>query len=105
MALSRSGATGRRAALTYARKRLGSLSASSNDSHATGARETRAQALTRVVLPEPAGADTRISGQTSPSSIRVSRRTRDTSSWCEVGIDSLVIKRGLNIIDSRRDLS
>jgi hypothetical protein len=49
------GASVRKAATRWARKRAGSLSAASSDSQVTGRAQAATQALTSVVLPKPAG--------------------------------------------------
>ena len=63
-----------RAATTWRQNRAGSLSAVSADSHATGRLPDRAQWASRAVLPNPAGAHTRVSRRASPSSSAAVRR-------------------------------
>ena len=53
--------------------------------------------LSRVVLPKPAGAETRVSLRCSPASSRPIRRGRGTHSDRAGGIYSLVLKSGVDI--------
>ena len=53
--------------------------------------------LSRVVLPKPAGAETRVSLRCSPASSRSIRRGRGTHSDRAGGVYSLVLKSGVDI--------
>jgi hypothetical protein len=68
------------AAITWRQNRAGSLSPSSSDSQATGRRPCRAHSANRLVLPNPAGAQTSTSPRASPFSSSSTRRGRLTNS-------------------------
>ena len=65
------------AAIKYERKRTGSSSLSSSETHATGSSLRRLQSASRVVLPKPAGAETTVKSRLAPSSSRSWRRERE----------------------------
>ena len=72
-----SGATRPMAATTYVQNRAGSLSRSSSDSQAVRS-SPPTQSATSVVLPKPAGAETRVRAGWSTPSSRWRRRGRST---------------------------
>ena len=76
----------------YARKRPGSPSPSSNDSQAMGRSDATAHSLTRVVLPKPAGAETRVSLRGKLEFRRSVRRRRWTSRGRGGGMKTLVVR-------------
>src|SRR6266480_6037175 len=69
----------RRAAISATQKRVGLVSSSSSESQATCAGCRRAQAESSVVLPKPAGAESRVSGVASAPSSAESKGSRSTS--------------------------
>jgi hypothetical protein len=73
--------------------RTGSLSAVSSDSQATGRLPDGAQPASSAVLPDPAGAQTRISRRASPSPSASASRGRGTSPGRGRGTCSLVAAR------------
>src|SRR5205823_5895939 len=68
------------------------LSPSSSDSQATLSWVVATQALSRVVLPKPAGAETRVSLRCRPSSSRSTKRGRSTAFGGSGGIKILVAR-------------
>src|SRR2546421_11137546 len=68
----------RRAAISATQKRVGLLSSSSGESQATCVFCRCAQTESSVVLPQPAEAESRVSGVESASSSAVSKRSRST---------------------------
>ena len=85
------------AATRWIRKRAGSLSRSSSDSQATFHLQTAAHALTSVVLPKPAGAETRVRLRCRPSSIRSTKWRRMTALGGGAGTYSFVARTGVDI--------
>src|SRR2546425_1224315 len=79
----------RRAAVSATQKRVGLLSSSSSESQATCAWCRLAQAESSVVLPKPAGAESRVSGVESASSSAESKDSRSTSAAGKRGGASL----------------
>ena len=79
--------------MKYVRKRTGSLSPSSRESQVTGTAPRLAHSLTRVVLPNPAGAETSVKLPLIPPASRSSRRGRGTRSGRGGGRYSLVVRR------------
>src|SRR6266516_2903129 len=71
----------RRAAISATQKRVGLLSSSSSESQATCVFCRCAQTESSVVLPQPAGAESRVSGVESASSRAVSKRSRSTRAF------------------------
>src|SRR5690606_10000347 len=67
------------AATTYRQNRIGSLSASSNDSHPSGSWRVAAHSATAIVLPNPAGALTNTTPVSMASSSWETRRRRGRS--------------------------
>jgi len=82
----------RKAAMRYARKRAGSLSCSSRDSHATGHVTLCNHSVASVVLPYPAEAQTTVSlwPARNPRSRRSMSCGRGTKLGRRTGISSLV---------------
>jgi hypothetical protein len=87
-------------AMRYVRNRIGSLSALSSDSHATGRSQSATHSLTSVVLPKPAGAEMRVTLcptprlWRNPSFSRSTNRGRTTTFDLSRGMCSLVAKMG-----------
>src|SRR2546421_12073643 len=71
----------RRAAISATQKRGGLLSSSSSESQATCVFCRCAQTESSVVLPQPAEAESRVSGVESASSSAVSKRSRSTRAF------------------------
>src|SRR5207253_5801985 len=89
-----------KAAMRYIRKRVGSLSPSSSDSQATCRSQPATHSLRSVVLPKPAGAESRVSLRCRPSFSRAIRRGRRTTFGRGGGIYSFVAKIGVDIDQS-----
>src|SRR5215813_11449435 len=75
----------RRAAISATQKRVGLLSSSSSESQATCVFCRCAQTESSVVLPQPAEAESRVSGVESASSSAVSKRSRSTRAFGKRG--------------------
>ena len=84
------GCTRSSAAATCRQNRAASLSPSSSDSQATGRWPPRTQSPSRLVLPKPAGVQTRTSSHAIPSAMRASSRGRGTNPVRGRGTCSLV---------------
>src|SRR5215471_11691241 len=80
----------RRAAISATQKRVGLVSSSSSESQATCAGCRFAQAASSVVLPQPAGAASKVSGVKSAPSSATSKRSRSTSACGRRGGASLL---------------
>ena len=78
--------TVRRQAMRPERNPAGSLSPSSSDNHAVGRPQEAAHSIARTVLPEPAGAEMRVSARSSPLFRTCTRRGRRTSVGRGVGM-------------------
>lgn len=85
-----------KALMRYVRKRRGSPSPSSSDSHATGRPHPAPHSLIKVVLPKPAGEAMRVSLQCSPSFSRAIKRGRWTACGRGGGTYSLVRRIGVD---------
>src|SRR2546426_12178970 len=85
-----------RAAMTYVQKRMGALSPSSSETQARGQAPGLAsacQALSKVVLPQPAGATMRVSVPLSAVVIRCVSRGRITIFRRAGGTEIFVVSR------------
>src|SRR5262249_39287673 len=80
--------------MKYDQKRVGSLSPSSRETHATQRGLCGIQALSSVVLPKPAGAEMSVSRRVTPAFKRSSKRGRGTNCEQAGGRDNLVVRRG-----------
>ena len=79
----------------------GSSSPSSSDNQATGRSPRRAQSASSAVLPNPAGAPTRISRRASPSSSACTSRGRGTKPSCKRGTCPLVAEEHIPLGEQR----
>ena len=79
-----------KAAVAWRQNTAGSLSAASSDSQATDRRPRRIQSASSAVLPNPGGAQTRISPRSTPWSSHSTRRGRDMNPGGERGTNSFV---------------
>src|SRR5258708_39020675 len=86
----------RRAAINPTQKWVGLLSSSSSESQATCAWCRLAQAESSVVLPQPAVAESRVSGVASASSSAASKRPRSTSAFGSRGGESLLERSAIS---------
>src|SRR5258708_39510617 len=80
-------------------KRTGSLSEVSNETQAIGGKSRLARRAaihwqTRVVLPNPAGAERSVRGPSRPASSSANRWERSRRKGCRAGGDSLEKRRG-----------
>src|SRR5215217_3887174 len=93
-----------RSALTrYAKKRAGSLSASSKESQATdlpSSERSSNHSLSKVVLPNPAGAETRVSLRPSLRTRASRKRGRGTSSGRVLGTRTFVVTSASGTADA-----
>src|SRR5215217_3358012 len=93
-----------RSALTrYAKKRAGSLSASSKESQAVGPpspERSSNHSLNKVVLPKPAGAETRVSLRPSYRTRASRKRGRGTSSVRVLGTRTFVVTSASGMADA-----
>src|SRR5581483_1134909 len=94
----------RRAAINATQKRVGLLSSSSGESQATCIFFCRcAQAESKVVLPQPAEAESRVSGVESTSSSTTSKRSRSTRVFGCLGgasrLESIIISCSVVVAD------
>ena len=96
-----SGRAACRAATTYVQKDGACSSPASRDTQATArcsAVEPASHAVTAVVLPKPAGAETSVSFASARARSREVRRVRSTALLRSLGTNSLVATRGLVMI-------
>lgn len=80
-----------KAMMTYIRKRAGSLSSSSSESHATGSALLLIHSATSVVLPNPAGAESSVKLPYRPAFRRSIKPGRGTEPGRDAGINSFVV--------------
>src|SRR5579863_1050503 len=100
------GAAVRSAAITYVQKDAGSLSPRSSDNHAASrspagvAGPAASHSLSSVVLPNPAGAETRTSLDAAPRSSRSLSRGRGTRPRRDPGTYNFVLSRAAGPADA-----
>ncbi len=83
--------------MMYDRNRERSLSPSSRDIHTLGHSLARTHSLTKVVLPNPAGAEMRLKGRQASARNRSVKRERGIRSGRVLGICSFVFNNALDI--------